>query len=637
MSGNREKANDLLAKALASLQAEDTHAAVEFTGEAIKHAPGYACAIHVLGLAAMRMQQVLRADELFRIAHDAAPDVREHCEALAIVSARLGRLNDALFYGKLSPSLPRVAEMNGLLPAWLGTYEEAMRSMDRSDKVDTGLRLFREGRYSEAAEAFRSGVETKSTDDRGWRGLRDCLVQLGQPYEALLASQALGSIRKASFTDMSAVAGIMTTIGRVEDAQACHIKAVQELPHDPAVRSALIRDLYVSPHIPFDDIRKSERLWEISFQPKRETPIPRTEPVEQGILRIGLLSGRIAGMQGVEVFWPALVAHGDKAVQTHVYSNNVYDDALARKVRGEVADWIEIHQVDDATVARIIKNDRIDVLIDLDGHGRTGHAATGRLGVAGARPAPLVLSWFGIADPDATIHDGTIDGDGILLNDGTRLSCSPFCFAADVSVAPVRKAMPWMPVRAGISCPPRKMTDDFVAMLARLCAERPTLRIVLDPVALGGAPGLDEVEPRLDKAGILDRLDYSAPADNAAKNIDNFTGAVDFILDPGPDGDLHLAWETITTTCPTLVRGSGVPANFTASALLRQLGLDGMIVGDLDAMLARATEWAAGPDAINAVKEEMQAKVQASIVPAVSRQSSIAFVQALRDAALKPG
>lgn len=628
MSENREKAKDLLATALAFLEASNAEDAVEATGEAVKLAPGYAAAIHVLGLTALQMDSALRAEELFRIAHDAAPDIREHCEALAIVSAKLGRLNDALFYGKLSPSLPHTADLPGLLPAWLGTYEDAMRSMDRSDKVDAGLSLMRRGRYVEAVEELRTGVETKTSDDRGWRALRDCLVMMGQPYEALLASQALASIRKSSFEDMSAVAEILTSIGRFDEAQSCHIKAVQELPLSATVRSALIRDLYILPDIDPEDIRKSERLWEISFRPGSERLLPRDEPLGQGVLRVGILSGRMRGLQGMEAFWPAFAAHGRADVKAYVYSNNITDDALTRKIRGEVAGWTDINRVDDATAARIIRNDRIDVLIDLDGHG-----ASGRLGVAGARPAPLVLSWFGMTDPDAVIHDGTIDGEGILLNGGERIACSPFCFASDVVVPPVPAGLPWMPIRAGISCPPRKITDDFIAMLVKLCAVNPTLRIVLNPVAAGGTSGLDAIEPNFDKAGILDRLDYSEPTENSAKTIDNFTANVDFVLDPGPDGDLQLAWETLTASCPVLIRAQGHPGNHAASALLRQTGLGEMAVADFEAMLARASDWISSADRMNTAKEEMNGKVREAFLLSKSNEVSKVFVDALRKAA----
>ncbi len=629
MSGDREKADVLLAKALASLEVGDTESAVDATGEAIKIAPGYGAAIHVLGLSAMRMDSALRAEELFRIAHDAAPDVREHCEALAIVSAKLARLNDALFYGKLSPSLPHAATIPGLLPAWLGSFEDAMRGMDRSDKVDAGLNLMREGRYVEAAVEFRAGVETKSSDDRGWRGLRHCLVQMGQPYEALLASQALSSIRKASFEDMSAVAQILTIIGSFDEAQSCHIKAVQELPGSPSVRSALIRDLYVLPGLDPEDIRKSERLWEISFKPDRERPLPRSEPVAGGVLRIGLLGGRLRGLQGLEAFWPAFTVHGKPDVSVHVYSNNVWDDALTRKIRGSVADWTDIGEVDDATVARIVRNDRIDVLIDLDGHG-----ATGRMGAVGAKPAPVVLSWFGIADADAVIHEGSIDGDGVLLNNGERVACRPFAFEPDVTVPAVRKALPWMPVRVGISAPPRKLNDDFLAMLAQLCGANPTIRLVVNPIAIGGTPGLDVIEPRLEKAGILDRLDYSEPEKNSAKAIDNFIGNVDFVLDPGPDGDLNLTWEAITNSCPILVRTMGVTGNHVSSALLRQIGLGDLVVTDLEAMLSKATELGGGIEVLNAAKEEMDGKVRDALLPERSKDLSGSFVDVLRKVAV---
>ena len=170
-------------------------------------------------------------------------------------------------------------------------------------------------------------------------------------------------------------------------------------------------------------------------------------------------------------------------------------------------------------------------------------------------------------------------------------------------------------------------------MLVELCGANPTLRIVLNPVAVGGAPGMDAIEPKFDKAGILDRLDYSEPTANSAKTIDNFTANVDFVLDPGPDGDLQLAWETLTASCPVLIRAHGHPGNHAASALLRQTGLGDMAVADFEAMLARSKEWISSTDAMNTVKAEMNGKVREAFLLSKSNEVSKVFVDALRKAA----
>src|SRR6185312_17176914 len=72
------------------------------------------------------------------------------------------------------------------------------------------------------------------------------------------------------------------------------------------------------------------------------------------------------------------------------YSNNHHSDALTLRLKACCAGWVSIASLSDEAVAQRIKDDAIDILIDLSGH--TGHT---RLSVFGWKPAPVQVSWLG--------------------------------------------------------------------------------------------------------------------------------------------------------------------------------------------------------------------------------------------------
>ncbi len=626
MSADRERVKALLKQALDSLEAEEPEAAVDATGEALALSPGNAEAVHVLGLAAVQMNEFLRAEELLRIAHDSSPAVMEHAEALAIVSAKLGRLNDALFFGKLAASLLGRAALPGLIPEWLGTFENSVLSMDRRHAVEEAQVLYQQGRFSDALGKFREGIEAGTNNVRGWRGARDSLLRLGKPFDALLAGQALSSIGKADAEDMSVVGAILTRIGRFEEGQACHVHALEALPSDAAVRSAMIRDLAVQPDPNVDEIKKAERLWEISFTAEKEaisSPTP-------GVFKIGVISGRLRSGQGIEMIWPVL-AHAPKgSVEICVYSNNPADDTLARRIRGAVANWTDIRGIDDRTAARIIRNDRLSALLDLD-----GHDVDGRPGVVAARPAPLILSWFGEMDEQAGLYDGFITANGICGKAGNAARPTP-CFSPspDTIVMPARQVPQSSPFRVGLRAAPRKYSDTLLKALAEFCGRQDRVRIVVEPNVLGGVPGADDLEPRIQKHGFLDRLDYSPLTDDPVLAVEGFADAVDLVLEPGPDQDATLVWEMLSRSCPVLATGAGPGKNRVASAILTGLELQDSTFESLSDLMRTAATIADDADIHNAyskrIRERMEKAVQVNRVIADADN----FFAAIQDFAL---
>lgn len=86
---------------------------------------------------------------------------------------------------------------------------------------------------------------------------------------------------------------------------------------------------------------------------------------------------------------PVLAHHNPDNVEVHVYSSG-YADETTTHMRALVPHWLEVMDMSDEALCEKIRQDGIDVLVDLSGFTQ-GH----RLGVFARRAAPVQVTWLG--------------------------------------------------------------------------------------------------------------------------------------------------------------------------------------------------------------------------------------------------
>ncbi|XP_078435276.1 tetratricopeptide repeat (TPR)-like superfamily protein [Wolffia australiana] len=89
-----------------------------------------------------------------------------------------------------------------------------------------------------------------------------------------------------------------------------------------------------------------------------------------------------------------LVYHDYANYKVVVYSAVVKSDAKTFRFRDRVLKkggvWRDIYGMDEKKVAEMVREDKIDILVEL-----TGHTANNKLGVLACRPAPIQATWIG--------------------------------------------------------------------------------------------------------------------------------------------------------------------------------------------------------------------------------------------------
>lgn len=394
----------------------------------------------VLGAAYAELQRDDDAVACYRQALRFQDDAADLHQGLAHGLLRLGRATEA------EASARRTVELApGSVPALLGlaaTLHAQQRFDDTMDvlrnvltldpaqvdaRYDLGSLLQRQHRHEEAIACYRNvttacpnhlaalrhmGLAHRSlhqyreATDALERALAlapddaDLLTDLGATHQQsgrLLEATAL--LRRALAIDprnqhaLRALSHTAFTLGEWKEALALS-RRVLEVDPNPYTHSMM---LFILSHCCLDPqelTREHFAYGERWAEPLRSTWEPhRNEPDPQRPIRVGIVSADLYNHAVTRFIAPVIEAlHDSTHVQLHIYYNNTIDDAMSRHLRAQVASWHPIYDVDDETVARQIRADGIDVLIDL-----SGHSALNRLPLFARRPAPVQATWTGYA------------------------------------------------------------------------------------------------------------------------------------------------------------------------------------------------------------------------------------------------
>ncbi|MFZ1988185.1 MAG: N-acetylglucosamine transferase, partial [Alphaproteobacteria bacterium] len=135
------------------------------------------------------------------------------------------------------------------------------------------------------------------------------------------------------------------------------------------------------------------------------------ELAQGGRLRIGYVSSDLRdhaiGNLMVEVF----ELHNKNNVEVFAYyTGEPSRSNLTERTKSAVEHWRDISRISDDDVARIIANDSIDILVDINGHTRSA-----RTGLFARRAAPIQVNWLGYPGSMGTPYHHYIIADDWII------------------------------------------------------------------------------------------------------------------------------------------------------------------------------------------------------------------------------
>jgi predicted O-linked N-acetylglucosamine transferase (SPINDLY family) len=266
-----------------------------------------------------------------------------------------------------------------------------------------GITLRLQGRTDEAIAAFQKALELNPTMAGGFSNLGNVLKENGRVDDAIAAYEQAIKLDPDMFEAYTNLGNSLKAAGELEAAIQLHRQAVERGPQFPKLYSNLIYSLYFHPDYTQQQIHAEELEW----ADRHATPLKQYIRVHDNDrnpdrkLRIGYVSPDFRTHCQAFFTVPLLRNHDRQQFHITCYNSALRTDAVSDELRKLSDQWRDIGGLFDHDAAEIVRNDKIDILIDL-----TLHMAGHRLLIFAEKPALVQVTWLGY--PGSTGLD-TID------------------------------------------------------------------------------------------------------------------------------------------------------------------------------------------------------------------------------------
>ena len=326
------------------------------------------------------------------------------------------------------------------------------------------------------------------------------------------------------------------------------------------------------------------------------TPLARREDVDATPgrrLTIGYVSADLREHSVSYFIEPVLARHDRERFRVICYDNWQGEDAVNRRLR-QYAEWRKIAGLDDDRAAALIREDRVDILVDL-----SGHTVGNRLLVFARRPAPIQASWFGymcttgLAAMDYRITDAYLDPPGAterfyserLLRISAAAAFGPSPDSPPVNAPP---ALTNGHVTFGSFNNYTKVADEVIAAWARILNAVPGSRLLL--VALGGddAAVRADIAARFTRLGLADAARLDIRGRRPLRDFLHMLQEVDIALDPFPYSGGTTSLHTLWMGVPIIAIEGESELQKSTAGMLRGAGAEALVAFSPEEYCAKA-------------------------------------------------
>ncbi|HEY8751110.1 MAG TPA: tetratricopeptide repeat protein [Tepidisphaeraceae bacterium] len=482
-----EPVEQLLRQAVQFHQAGQLDAAEGLYRQIIKQTPFDGKVLHLFGMLLFQKGQRKEGLDLLRRAIEIDPTIALYHVNFGSALAQEGHIQEALVETRKALALtPGDAQTHFNLGRLLEACEQlneaaehyrqaiAIRGDFAAAHNNLGNVLFALGRAQEAETSYRASLQSRPLDPKSHKNLARTLHDLGRLAEAAEQYQTAMGLDPSDAEIQNNLGTVLASSRRYDDAIGAYQRALSIRPDDtmamtnlgnslkeigrPAEGIALFRralelgadvrtgnclNLAIHLHPDYDpkSIYDVHRSWEERFA-RPLAPLSDffpNDPNPSRRLRIGYVSPQFGDQIVGHCIIQLLSNHDHGAFEIVCYSDTRKLDWMTDRIRPAADVWRNVVGLSDDQLTSLIRQDQIDILVDLN-----MHMERNRLLVFARKPAPIQITWIGypsttglrtidyrLSDPylDPPAEDGGPGDDEQFYSERTiRLPDSYWCY-----------------------------------------------------------------------------------------------------------------------------------------------------------------------------------------------------------------
>ena len=499
-------------------------------------------------------------------------------------------------YAKAHANLGLALQDAGQLPEAITAYRRALALNPNTPDVQTNLAhaLRHRGQLDEAIAAYRQAIALQPDLASAHNDLGIALREKGLTDQALAAYRHALALQPDYAEAHNNLANALTDLGHLDEALAAYRQALALKPDYVSAHSNLLFALLLHPAYDAPAIAREHRAWNLQhathLQQFIQPHLNDRSPTRR--LRIGYVSPRFNSLPEGRFLLPLLTHHDRAQFEIFAYSQVPFPDAMTQRLRAHTDTWRNLVGLSDDHAADLIRQDRIDILVDLAMH--SGH---NRLLVFARKPAPVQVTYLayasttGLATIDYRLSDPYLDppsmDESIYTEKTLRLPETYWCFDPPAE-CPAVNPLPALTrghITFGCLAKFYKITPPALAAWAHILQAVPTSHLLLHA---SQGPHRQEVLDLFQRHGIDPTRIHFAPKVPLPEYFQSYH-TLDLILDTFPYAGgtttcdaLYMGVPVITLAGPTAVSRAG-------SSLLSNVGAPELIAHSPEEYIHLAT------------------------------------------------